>query len=291
MVCEPLRQKGGHAMLVRPFSPHDVAFAASLSGLEGRSDTAQEYENLVHFDPHGCFIGEVDGEPVGMVLAISYGKLGWISALVVKQAYRGCGYGSMLLSTAVAYLLDHGARTVALDAPPECVDLYAHAGFAPAFDILYFRGQAQAPAEASHPSILAFRARDLHAVTMFDWACFGANRERVLRALLRLSPISLLAQDGAGVGGYLLARRTHDHWTVGPWVCTRLAEPLLDHALAAIGPEPVRLGVPSVNAGALGLVHARGLQEYYRETRMVQGDPEGVGHPESIYAVAASEKG
>jgi len=278
-------------MLVRPFSPHDVALAAHLSDLEGWGVTADKYESLVHFDPHGCFVGEVDGEPVGMVLAISYGKLGWISTLVVKRPYRGCGYGSTLLATAVAYLLDHGARTVGLDAPPDVADLYVHAGFTPLFDILYFRGLPALGAGAGNASILAFRARDLHAVTMFDWACFGANREWVLRALLRLSPVALLAQDEAGVAGYLLARRSHDHWTIGPWVCTRLADALLAQALAAIGPEPVRLGVPATNESALHLVRTRGLEQYYREVRMYQGDPEGVGHPETIYAVAASEKG
>jgi len=278
-------------MLVRPFSLRDVAFAARLSAFEGWGLAANEYENLAHFEPHGCFVGEVDGEAVGMVLAISYGKLGWISALVVKRPYRGCGYGSALLRTAVAYLLDHGARTVGLDASPDLADLYVRAGFAPAFDILYFRGQPRPAASAHNGPILPFKARDLHAVTMFDWACFGANRERVLRALLRLSPVALLAQDDAGVGGYLMARRTHDHWTVGPWVCTRLAEALLQQAVASIGPEPLRLGVPAVNASALRLVREQGLEEYYRETRMYHGDPEGVGHPETIYAVTGSDKG
>lgn len=278
-------------MLVRPFSPRDIAFAASLSDLGGSGATARDYESLVHFDPHGCFIGEVEGEPVGMVLAISYGKLGWISTLVVKRPYRGCGYGSELLSTAVAYLLDHGARTVGLDATADAGGLYSRAGFRPAFDIVYFRGRPQPPAGSHAERVLPLRARDLHAVTMFDWACFGANRERVLRALLRLSAVALLAQDGAGVGGYLLARRTHDHWTIGPWVCTRLADALLAQALVAIGPEPVRIGVPEVNAEALHLLRECGLEEYYRETRMYHGDPEGIGRPEAIYAVASAEKG
>lgn len=278
-------------MLVRPFSPHDVAFAARLSDLEGWEASAPDYERLVRFDPHGCFVGEVDGEPVGMVLAISYGKLGWISSLVVRRPYRGRGLGSALLDSAVAYLLDHGARTVGLDASPETLDLYVRAGFTPAFDLLYLRGRPQPVPDPGSASVVPFRARDLHAAAMFDWACFGANRERVLRALHQLSPVALLAQDQAGLAGYLLARRTHDHWTIGPWACTRLAGALLAQALALLGPEPVQVGVPAVNEAGLCLLRAHGLEEYYRETRLYQGDPEGIGHPESIYAVAGAEKG
>lgn len=277
-------------MLVRLFSPHDVAFAASLSSLEGMT-AARDDEHLTGFDPHACFVGEIDGEPMGMVLAVCYGKLGWISALVIKRPHRGHGYGRLLLDTAVAYLLDHGARTVGLDAPADAVGLCREAGFVPAFDIVYLRGpQGTAPA-AEPASVSPFRARDLHAVAMFDWACFGASREWALRALLQLSQVAFLAQDEAGLAGYLLARRLHDHWTLGPWVCSRLAGALLGYALDAIGPGAVQVGVPEVNEPALALLGAHGFAGYYRETRLYQGNPEGIGQPEHIYAIAGSEQG
>ncbi len=278
-------------MQVRPFCPDDVAFAAHLSGLEGWAVSARDYESLVGLEPQGCFVAQVGGEPAGIVLTITYGKLGWISSLVVRRIYRGHGYGRALLDRAVAYLLDRGVRTVGLDASPGATELYRDAGFRPAFDLLYVR-RPPLPAPAPTGAALApLTERDLHAVTMFDWACFGASRERVLRSLLQRSPVAFVAQDGPGVGGYLMARLTHDHWTIAPWACSRAAEALLTQALAEIGAEPVHLGVPAANVAGVELLQAHGFAEYYRETRMYQGDPEGIGRPELIYAVASSEKG
>jgi GNAT superfamily N-acetyltransferase len=278
-------------MLVRPFCPHDVSFAAEMSAREGWETSDRDYESLFHFEPQGCFTALVDGEPVGVALTIAYGKLGWISRLVVRQDVRGCGYGRALLDRAVAYLLDRGARTVGLDATPQSVELYTRSGFKPAYDLLYLR-RPPLPAPASHSDTLVpLRARDLHAVAMFDWACFGANRERVLRGLLQLSPVAYLAQSSSGVAGYAMARVTHDHWTIGPWVCKHGAETLLTRTLNAIGPQAAHVGVPALNEHALSLLQAQGFVEYYRETRMYQGDPEGIGQPEHIYGIASAEKG
>ena len=276
---------------VRSFCPPDVAFAAHMSDLEGWDTSAQDYESLFHFEPHGCFTGQVDGERVGIVLTVTYGKMGWVSSLVVRRDARGLGYGRALLDRAVAYLLDQGVRTVGLDATPNTRELYLHAGFTPAYDIVYSRRRAQpAPAVVAGP-VVPLKPRNLHAVAMVDWAAFGASRDQVLRGLLQLSPIAYLAQDAAGVAGYLMARATHDHWTIAPWVCTRAAEALLTQALDDIGPEPVHVGTPAVNEAALQLLQAHGFQEYYRETRMFQGDPEGVGRPEQVFAIAGAEKG
>ncbi len=276
---------------VRPFCPPDVAFAAQMSDLEGWDASAQDYESLFHFQPQGCFTGHVGGERVGVVLTIAYGKLGWISTLVVRREARGLGYGSALLSRAVAYLFDQGVRTVGLDATPQTLDLYLHAGFTPAYDLVYSRRAALPPPAALAGPIVPLKPRNLHAVAMFDWASFGSSREQVLRGLLQLSPVACLAQDESGVAGYVLARAAREHWTIGPWVCTRLAEALLTHALEGIGAEPVHVGTPAVNEDALRLLGDYGFQEYYRETRMFQGDPEGIGRPEHVYGIASAEKG
>jgi ribosomal protein S18 acetylase RimI-like enzyme len=88
-----------------------------------------------------------------------------------------------------------------------------------------------------------------------------------------------------------MARRRLDRWTIGPWVCVRSVEALLTNALAAIGSEPVRLGVPKVNEHALHTVREQGFTVYYREMRMYHGDQEGMSHPERIYATASPELG
>ncbi len=278
-------------MLVRAFCPDDVAFATHLADLEGWGNAAADLRNMLALEPHGCLIAEDGGQPVGMATTIAYGKLGWIGNLIVKRDCRGQGYGRTLLQRAIAHLFDCGVRTVGLDATPETVELYKSVGFWPAFDTLHLRRPAlPAPAPVGD-SLVPLEARGLHTVAMFDWALFGSRRQRVLRALLALSPVAYVAQDEAGVAGYLLARRAGPQWVLGPWVCVRSAESLLTRALAAIGAEPAWVGVPAVNEQGLQLLETHGFAPCGREVRMYYGDWEGIGQPQHIYGIASPEKG
>jgi len=278
-------------MRVRTFSPDDIAFAAQLARLEGWNNTATDYENLLRFEPQGCFIAEEAGAPVGIITTITYGKLGWIGSLIVGSAHRGRGFGRALLEIAMGYLFDRGVRTIGLDATPPAASLYASVGFWRAFDTLHlWREPLPVPSPVAD-SLVPLEARDLHAVTMFDWAPFGGRRRRVLQALRQISPVAYLAQDQAGLGGYLMARRSERCWIIGPWVCVRSAEPLLTAALAAIGPQPLWIGVPEVNKEALQLLQKHGFTLCQRRMRMYYGDEEGIGQPQRIYAVASPEKG
>lgn len=278
-------------MWVRTLCPGDITFATQLSGLEDWGVSAQDCEGLLQLEPHGCFIAEEDGEPVGMVTTITYGKLGWIANLTIRSTCRRRGYGRALLDAAVGYLLDRGVRTVALDATLQAVPFYERAGFKPAYEILHLKRAALPVPPRVADSLVPMEAKNLHAVAMFDWACFGGRRQRVFRRLLERSPVALLVEDRDGIGGYLMARRDNEGWIIGPWACVRSAEPLLTAALEAIGPEPVRVAVPKVNEHALRILRGQGFTVYYRKVRMYHGDQEGMGHPERIYATASSQKG
>lgn len=278
-------------MLVRAFGPDDVDLAVRLSFREGWNLSADDLRTLLKLDPRGCLIAEVEGRPVGLVTTVAYGKLGWIGLLVVEEASRGQGYGRALLDTAVGRLLDRGVRTVGVDATPQAMPLYSDARFRPAFDIVHLRRAAlPAPAPTAN-SLVPVEPKDLHALTMFDWAYFGGRRRRVLADLLQRSSVGYLAQDVTGTGGYLLARQGSQQWVIGPWVCVRAAESLLTQALSAIGPQPVALAVPEVNRHAMDLVRKYHFEPCSRRVRMYYGDEEGVGQPQHIYAIASVNKG
>lgn len=278
-------------MLVRAFGPDDIPFAARLSGAEGWGISQEDYQGLVELEPDGCFVAEEDGQPVGMITSVSYGKLGWIGSLIVRSTNRRRGCGRALLESAVGYLLDGGVRTIGVDAALQAVPFYRQAGFWPAFELLHMKRNAHFAPEVPAQSIGPLEEKDLYAVSVFDWACFGGCRQKALRSLLEHSPVALVAQDQQGVAGYLMARRRKHEWVIGPWACVRSAEPLLNQALAAIGAEPIRTALPKVNEHALGALRNHGFTVYYCEIRMYHGDQEGMGHPERIYAIASPEKG
>lgn len=278
-------------MLVRAFGPDDVDLAVQLSSRESWDLSADDLRALLKLDPRGCLIAEVEGQPVGLVTTVAYGKLGWIGLLVIEEASRGRGYGRALLDAAVGRLLDRGVRTVGVDATPQAMPLYSSARFRPTFDIVHLRRAAlPAPAPAAD-SLVPVEPKDLHALTMFDWAYFGGRRRRVLADLLQRSPVGYLAQDVTGTGGYLLARPRPQQWVIGPWVCVRAAESLLTQGLTAIGPQFVALAVPEVNRHAMDLVRKYHFEPCSRRVRMYYGDEEGVGQPQHIYAIASVNKG
>jgi ribosomal protein S18 acetylase RimI-like enzyme len=278
-------------MLVRTFGPDDIPFAAKLSAAEGWGMSAQDLQGLLELEPDGCFVAEENGQPAGAIISVAYGKVGWICNLMVRSTHRRRGHGRALLDATVGYLLDRGVRTVGVDAPLQSVPFYTQAGFWRGFELLHMkRGPLPAPSPATD-TVGRLQETDLHAVTVFDWACFGGCRQHVLRSLLASSQAAFLAQDLQGVAGFLMARRREGEWVIGPWVCIRSAEPLLTHALAAIGAEPARLAVPKVNEQALRTLRNHGFTVYYHEMRMYYGDQEGMGHPERIYAIASPQKG
>ncbi len=278
-------------MLIRELTHDDIAFATEILDHKGRADRTFSYQDLIALEPGGCFVAEDGGERLGLVTSIAYGRLGWIANLVVRSDSRKRGCGRALLDRAVACLFDRGARTVGLDATLQAVPFYTRAAFSAAFELLHLKRPALPAPAACGDSLVPIETKDLHAVGTFDWAHFGGCRKKVLKDLLRRSPVTLLAQDQDGLAGYLMARAGDHEWTIGPWVCVRSDEVLLDGALTAIGGEPVRLAVPKANDRALALLRAQGFRVYYREMRMYYGDEEGIGHPQYIYATAGPEKG
>lgn len=278
-------------MHIRPFGPEDTAFASRLCEDKGRAFPALDLQTLIALEPKGCFVAEEDGQPIGLVTFLAYGKLGWIGNVVVSGEHRGRGCGRALLDAAVSCLLDRGARTVGLDATLQAVPFCTRARFFPAFEVLHMRRAGQDTPQAVADSLVPMQPKDVHSVAMFDWAHFGGRRQRVLRHLLPRSPVAVVAQDATGVGGYLMARPGGTGWIIGPWVCVRSAEALLTAALAHIGADPVILAVPKVNEDALRLLRAYGFRVFYREMRMYYGDQEGWGHPQRIYAIACPEAG
>ena len=78
-----------------------VGLTQGLTSKEGWSGTRTDFEELLAFDSHGCFIGEENSERVSMVCAIPYGKFGNIGNLIVIDECRGRGLGATLMEHAI----------------------------------------------------------------------------------------------------------------------------------------------------------------------------------------------
>jgi len=175
-----------------------------------------------------------EGALVGMVGAVSLGKIGILCHLAVHPAHRGQGLGTKLTRWAVSRLRSQGVEVVRLESTPEAERLYEASGFrGVGRRILYRRGAKleRLLAVDEKYRVVPFQARDLPELYVADRWSFGGDRSALLAAILARHPDSgLLARDAAGrMAGYLLRCGSR----LGPWMAStpEAARALLGHEL------------------------------------------------------------
>jgi predicted N-acetyltransferase YhbS len=97
---------------IRRITPSDYRTVGELQrDCFGSSEMPSEryVENLCSTDPEGCFLGLVEGAPVGYVCSHTFGSIGYLGPLGVRKEYRGNDYGKALVRAAVEYLSRQGA--------------------------------------------------------------------------------------------------------------------------------------------------------------------------------------
>jgi len=281
-------------MNIRLMQPSDLDFAAGCTAREGwASETRQEFEGFVAYDPSGCFIAEVDGWQVGLCVATPYAGFGFVGELIVIEAMRGHGIGRRLLEHAVQYLHDGGAQTVYLDGVLAAVSLYERVGFRRVCRSLRFHGHLQAQ---SHPHVRALRVEDLDVVVALDREAFGAERRFFLERRLSLYPeLCWIQEQGGEIAGFIMGRRGEGRVSAGPWVArpgVGCPGDLLECLALEVGDEDLGLGVLETNAQAVMTLRAFGLTEHPESPwRMALGPPGPYGSPAECFAIGSPAKG
>ena len=252
---------------------------------------------MFRFEPEGCFIAEVDAQPVGHVFSISYGSLGWIGLLIVEPEYRRRGIGKLLTVRAKDYLLSQGVQTIKLEGVAEIADLYRQIGFVDEYDSLRLKRTTERLPPNGGKRVRSITKEDLLELAAFDAKYFGADRTRVLGQLYEASPqLCFILRTDSNVAGYVMCRKAHIGYNLGPMVCNpELAKTASDLVRACVGRlnrrAEVFVGVPAVNCAATQMWKELGFFEYSRSIRMRLG--KGLEHEcvDGIFAIAGPMKG
>jgi GNAT superfamily N-acetyltransferase len=286
---------------IRTMLPADLSFAADCTAAEGWfGEDLTVWEAFYRYDPKGCFIAERRGVQMGICVATSYGRDGFIGELIVRPEWRGKGLGARLLNRAVSYLQAKGARSIYLDGVLKAIPLYERNGFRRLCRSLRFSitlsGRAYSPPPAFPGGVGAMQACDLEAVCSLDRQVFGADRGFFLERGLALFPnLCLVLVEGGQLLGYIFGRQVAGRYSAGPWVVrTGVSQPehLLEGLALATGGATIHLGVLESNQFAVRHLSARGFHpKKDNPWRMLLGESGNLGASPQCYAIGSAAKG
>jgi ribosomal protein S18 acetylase RimI-like enzyme len=279
---------------IRTMNHRDLAFATECTEAEGWvSENRTTLEGFFFYDPEGCLIADLEGKRVGIGIATSYGRSGFIGELIVRSEARGQGIGAALLNRAVTYLQQRGARTVYLDGVLKAVALYERNGFRKICRSLRFSGQIEGK---THPQVHPMQEQDLPEVIDLDQKYFGANRGFFLTRRWGLYPeLSKVLVEGGRVTGYILGRQGENWLSAGPWVVEKgvlSPECLLEALAEENGNRPFSIGVLESNQRAVEIIRSYGFAERLNSPwRMALGPDDDLGASPQCLAVGSAAKG
>ncbi len=280
--------------LMRTMKASDLRAAGSWAEAEGwTSESSEEFEAFLAYDPGGCFILEHDGVPVAICVATRYGDKGFIGEMIVSRGARGLGLGPPLFDRALRYLLEVGCLSISLDAVPKAVPFYETRGFRTESLSRRLLGRVKPSRESG---VRPMEHADLTRVLTIDRVAFGADRSFFLRRRFELTPeLAWIRTEGTRILGYVFGRRRRTFAWAGPlWAPAEAEDPaaLLRSFAEGAGDIDIQAGVLDVNGRAMGIFRSLGFAEKpHPSRRMVLGEGGPVGLHPSLLSIGTAAKG
>ncbi len=276
--------------VIRQMTLKDVELAVQWAAEEGWNPGLSDTACFYHADPDGFLIGELDGQPVGCISAVSYGEaFGFIGFYIVRKELRGKWYGVELGRQAMSRL---GTRNVGIDGVVAKIKNYEKFGFTLAHRNIRYRGRVQRGAGSA--GVVELAAIPFDAVVSYDSAIFPARRAAFLEKwVIRPDGAALGFTEGGELKGYGVIRPCRTGFKIGPLFADSpdIAESLF-RALTGEVPEraPVFLDIPATNPAAVTLVGNHGMTPVFETGRMYSGEAPAVPM-KKVFGITSFELG
>ncbi|MEA4863318.1 MAG: GNAT family N-acetyltransferase [Victivallaceae bacterium] len=250
----------------------ELRMAIDWAKREGWNPGLHDAEAFHAAEPVGYLVGELDGIPVATISAVGYGRdFGFIGLYIVKEEYRGMGFGLAIWQEACRRL---DGRIVGLDGVVAQQDNYRRSGFELAYSHIRFRGRTTDDLASCRARRLA--PGDFNAITALDEKYFGTVRRDFLRVFCFAPGTRTVGIDDGrgGLAGYGTIRPCGDGWKLGPVFAPDrdTAAALVDALIATGTAGNFYWDVPEPNQAALELAVGRfGMTRVFETARMYRG--------------------
>lgn len=252
---------------IRAMKRSDLDLAMDWAEREGWNPGLHDADCFFAIDPNGFFLGELDGEPVASISAVSYGDFAFIGFYMVRPEYRGHGFGLRLWETALAGL---GHRNVGLEGMPPQREKYRQYGFRMDYRNIRFEGRAGG-AVPDAAGIVPLAQVPLAELLAFDQEVFPAPRQGFLQCWLNMPGSTALAWAPEGtLAGYGMIRPSRQGYRIGPLFAHSPAgaNALFDALCARAPGQAVFLDVPEPNTEAMKLAQTHAMTPGLETLRM-----------------------
>jgi len=253
---------------VRRMRADELGIIREWATLEGWNPGVHDAAAFFAADPHGFFVGELDGKAVSCISCVAYDSgFGFLGQYIVHPAMRGRGFGVKTWAAGMSHL---GSRNIGLDGVLGQQANYERSGFRYAHQHVRHEGVGGG---AMPDGVVGMSTVPFDVVVAYDRTCFPAARPEFLRRWIAMPDTHAFTVVAEGVlRGYGVIRRSVDGHKVGPLFAddAAVAGRLLRALWATAPGSRVCIDIPDVttNPAAEGLVQALGTRELFRTARM-----------------------
>jgi predicted N-acetyltransferase YhbS len=258
---------------IRSLSEDDLENADAIlqSAFQSSDSRLMDLHLYRQIQPDGWFLAWQNGTPVGMVGATNYATFAHVGMMAVHPHAQRQGVGLVLMQHLLAWLDRERVPCVLLDASAAGQPLYEKLGFV-AHNPVYVLQRRSGLSSCDHtPQVEPVSIQDLDELVAYDTDIFGADRGRVLHALLTTFPerAFILRDEARQVTGHVFVQENR----IGPWVAQRSqdAEVLLQAALCLPYAGSVSVIVPEESRAAVELLSRYGFETVRVNRHMGKG--------------------
>lgn len=256
--------------IIRTMTREEVSSIASeWAAIEGWNPGLYDAEAFYVVDPDGFLVGILDGEPIACISAVRYNdSFGFIGFYIVKNGFRGRGYGFKIWKAAMTYLRGHN---IGLDGVVDQQPNYKKSGFRLAYNNIRHEGISIKYTEKS-PAIKSALHISLEDLVEYDKALFSIPRPIFLHNWIQMSQAGsfVYCTDGR-IQGYAVVRKCRVGYKIGPLFGDDfgIAESLFKACSDFVEEgAPIYLDIPETNKPAMQLVEKYHMQPVFETARM-----------------------